>query len=83
MWRIDLEGCRIIRLMGTQILIARPYLQGAHHLVEGIRAQIPLNRRTIQKDLNDPENQDGVITHLEPDVLECKVKWALGNITTN
>ena len=35
-----------------------------------------------KKDLNDPDNQDGVITHLEPDILECKVKWALGSITT-
>ena len=35
------------------------------------------------KDLNDPDNHDGVITHLEPDILECKVKWALGSITTN
>ena len=40
-------------------------------------------RRTIQKDLNDPENHDGVITHLEPDILECKVKWAIRSITTN
>ena len=36
-----------------------------------------------KKDLNDQDNHDGVITHLEPDVLECKVKWALGSITTN
>ena len=36
-----------------------------------------------KKDLHDPDNHDGVITHLEPDILECKVKWALGNITTN
>ena len=34
-----------------------------------------------RKDLHDPDNHDGVITHLEPDVLECKVKWALGSIT--
>ena len=34
-------------------------------------------------DLNDPDNHEGVITHLEPDILECKVKWALGSITTN
>ena len=33
-------------------------------------------------DLNDPDNHNGVITHLEPDILECEVKWALGNITT-
>ena len=36
-----------------------------------------------KKDLNDPDNHDAVITHLEPDILECEVKWALGNITTN
>ena len=35
------------------------------------------------KDLNDPDNPDGVITHLEPDILECEVKWALESITTN
>ena len=37
--------------------------------------------RTVQKDLHDPDNHDGVITHLEPDILECEVKWALGSIT--
>ena len=41
------------------------------------------HRRTIQKNLHDPDNHDGVITHLEPDILECEVKWALGSITTN
>ena len=35
------------------------------------------------KDLHDPDSHDGVITHLESDILECKVKWALGNITMN
>ena len=40
-------------------------------------------RRTIQKYHNDPENYDGVINHLEPDILECEVKWALGSITMN
>ena len=34
------------------------------------------------KDLHDPGNHDGMITHLEPDILECEVKWALGSITT-
>ena len=42
-----------------------------------------IHRRTILKDLNDPDNHDGVITHLEPDILECEVKWALGSITVN
>ena len=36
-----------------------------------------------KKDLHEPDNHDGVITHLEPDILECEVKWALGSITTN
>ena len=36
-----------------------------------------------KKHLHDPDNHDGVITHLEPDILECEVKWALGSITTN
>jgi len=36
-----------------------------------------------KKDLHDPENHNGVITHLQPDLLECEVKWALGSITTN
>ena len=36
-----------------------------------------------KKDLHDPDNHDGVITHLDPDILECEVKWALGSITTN
>ena len=36
-----------------------------------------------KKDLNDPDNHNSVITHLEPDILECEVKWALGSITTN
>ena len=36
-----------------------------------------------KKDLNDPDNHDGVVTHLEPDILVSEVKWALGSITTN
>ena len=36
-----------------------------------------------KKDPHDPDNHNGVITHLQPDILECKVKWALGSITTN
>ena len=40
--------------------------------------------RTIEKkDLHDPDNHDGMISHLEPDILECKVKWTLGSITMN
>ena len=39
--------------------------------------------KLYKKDLHDPDNQDGVITHLEPDNLKCEVKWALGSITMN
>ena len=42
-----------------------------------------IHRRTIQKDLHNLDNHDGVITHLEQDIVECKVKWALGSITMN
>ena len=40
-------------------------------------------QKLYKKDLYDPDNYDGVITHLEPDILECEVKWALGSITMN
>ena len=41
-----------------------------------------IHRRTVQKkDINDPDNHDGVVTHLESDILECEVKWPLGSIT--
>ena len=44
-----------------------------------------IHRRSIgeKKNLNDPDNQDGVVTHLEPDIQECEVKWALESITIN
>ena len=40
-------------------------------------------KELYKKDLHEPDNHDGVITHLEPDILECKVKWTLGSITNN
>ena len=42
-----------------------------------------IHRRTVLNDLHDPDNHDGLITHLEPDILECEVKWALGSNTTH
>ena len=58
---------------------------------EDIKKKLICTKNSVQecmeelykKDLNDPGNHDGVITHLEPDMLECKVKWALVSITTN
>ena len=40
-------------------------------------------KELFKKHLHDPDNHNGVITHLEPDILECEVKWALGSLTTN
>ena len=42
-----------------------------------------IHRRNTQKDLNDLDNQDGTVTHSEPDILKCEVKWALGRIAMN
>ena len=50
---------------------------------EDIKKRWQEHTELYKKDLHDLDNHDGVITHLEPDILECEVKWALGNITTN
>ena len=47
------------------------------------KRQQEYTKELYKKDLHDPDNHDGVITHLEPDILECEVKWALESITTN
>ena len=50
---------------------------------ENIKKQWQEYTELYKRDLNDPDNHDGVITHLEPNILESKVKWALGSITMN
>ena len=50
---------------------------------EDIKKRREYTEELYRKDLHDQENHDSVITHLEPDILECEVKWALGSITTN
>ena len=50
---------------------------------EDIKRWQEYTEELYKTDLNDPDNHDGVITYLEPDILECEVKWALGSITTN
>ena len=47
------------------------------------KSEILIIATVWKKDLHDPDNHDGVITHLEPDILECDIKWALGSITVN
>ena len=52
--------------------------------VEGIKKRWQgYTEELYKKDLNDPDNNGGVTTHLEPDILECEVNWALGSITMN
>ena len=50
---------------------------------EDIKRWQEYTEELYKKDVHDPDNHDGVITHLEPDILECEVKWALGSITMN
>ena len=47
------------------------------------KRQQEYTEKLYKKDLNGPDNHNGMLTHLEPDILECKVKWALGSITMN
>ena len=51
--------------------------------VEDIKSWQEYTEPPYKKDLHDPDNQNGVITHQKPDILECEVKWALGRITMN
>ena len=50
---------------------------------DGKKKRQEYTEELYKKDLNDPDNHNAVITHLEPDILECKVKWPLGSITMN
>ena len=50
---------------------------------EDIKKRWQEHTELYKKDLNDPDNHNGMITHLEPDILKCKVQWALGSITMN
>ena len=55
---------------------------GSNRVAEDIKKRWQeYTEELYEKDLCDPDSHDGVITHLKPDILECKVKWALGSIT--
>ena len=57
---------------------------GPNRSIRGVKKRLQeYPEELYKKDLHDPDNHDGVITHLEPDILECEVKWALGSNTTN
>ena len=57
--------------------------RGGKNTQKNYTKKIFTTQELYKKDLHDPDNHDGVITHLEPDILECEVKWALGSITLN
>ena len=57
--------------------------QGKLGVVKQEMARVNVNTELYKKDLHHPDNNDGVITNLEPDILECEVKWALESITMN
>ena len=61
----------------------RDFKQTVHAKMGLIKDRKEYTEELNKKDLHDPDNHDGVIAHLEPDILECEVKWALGSITMN
>ena len=78
-----------IMLIDLQML-NHPCIPGIYHRIgmdltetEDIKKWQEYTEELYKKDLNDPDNHDSMIIHLEPDILECEVKWALGSITRN
>ena len=70
--------------LGGNISCKDGHNRGQKRLTENIKKRCQeYTEELYRKDLNDPDNHDGVTTHLEPDILKCEVKWALGNITLN
>ena len=67
---------------GHQELVVAGVLHDALAALGGFRLQ-EYTEELYKKDLHDPDNHDVVIAHVEPDILECEVKWALGSITMN
>ena len=77
---------RALGISGVLRETRREVRTGDRRVVPGVgeEEEARIHRRTVQKiNLHDPDNHDGVITHLEPDILEYEVKWALERITTN
>ena len=61
----------------------KSFKQGKHNFFILLWGSQGKNTEVVCHSLHDPDNHDGVITHLEPDILECEVKWTLRSITTN
>ena len=73
----DIKGTFHAKMGSIKVRNGR-YLTEAEHIKKRWQEYTEL----YKKDLHDPDNHDGVITHLEPDILECEVKWTLGSFTT-
>ena len=69
------------RMSGSRRVITPSGLSGSLRFLSTLQNDFP--KELYKKDLHDPVNYNGVITYLEPDILECEVKWALGSITMN
>ena len=80
-WHPGAPLIRQVRALGPQLGEIRNGMDLTE--AEDIKRQKEYTEELYQKDIHDPDNNDGVITHLEPDILEWKVKWALESITTN
>ena len=84
---MDAESCKKIRDTKGTFHVNMGSIKGRNgmHLTEAeyIKKRWQEYTELYKKGLHDPDNHDGVITHLQPDILECEVKWALGSITTN
>ena len=70
-------------LLIETLYVLREESKSQHTEAEDIKKRWHEYTELCKKGLNDPDNHDGVTTHLEPDILECEVKWALGSITAN
>ena len=74
-------NCIAVKLTALQLVLHQNGVERTE--AKDVKKRWQQHTELYKKDLNDPDNHYGVITHLEPDILECKVKWALGSITMN
>ena len=79
---VSLHGCSS-KAQPLLLTLDEGYLLTAAFLTFNVGQLLRIHRRTVKKDLQDPDSHDDVITNLEPDILECEVKWASESITMN
>ena len=83
----DLRSLKKIRKARETFHAKMGWIKDRHSVdlteAEDIKKRWQEYKELYKKDLHDPDNHDGIVTQLEPDILECEVKWALGSITAN